>query len=80
VYAPTTGMVQGIATIDGQAVADARVSLLREGTWVGDLQAQYDGWYGAIELQPGNYTVVIQSGDRQNVLETTIQPGQVTGL
>jgi uncharacterized lipoprotein YddW (UPF0748 family) len=80
VYAPTTGMVQGIATIDGQAVADARVSLLRDGTWVGDLQAQYDGWYGAIELQPGNYTIVIQSGDRQNVLETTIQPGQVTGL
>jgi Uncharacterized protein conserved in bacteria len=49
---PTTGHLQGMATIDGQIISDARVSLFKDGTWLRDITASYDGWYGAVELDP----------------------------
>jgi uncharacterized lipoprotein YddW (UPF0748 family) len=80
VYSPTNGHIQGIATIDGQFIPDARVTLFRDGVWAGDLQAQADGWYGAVELAPGRYTVVVQQGDRSATYETEIRAGLVTSI
>ncbi len=64
---PTTGHLQGMATIDGQIISDARVSLFKDGAWLRDITASYDGWYGAVELDPGLYTVVIHGHDGRTV-------------
>ncbi|MCU0492504.1 MAG: family 10 glycosylhydrolase [Chloroflexaceae bacterium] len=80
VVAPTTGMLQGMAAIDGQLVPDAAVSLLHEGNWLRDITASADGWYGAVELPPGSYTVVFRNpqNGRTNQVEVQVRPGLVT--
>jgi uncharacterized lipoprotein YddW (UPF0748 family) len=80
VYAPTNGHLQGMALIDGRIVPDARITLFREGVWLGELQAYADGWYGAVELPPGRYSVVVQQGDQSATYETEIRAGLVTSL
>ncbi len=76
---PSTGHLQGIAIIDGQTIADARVSLFKEGNWVRDISASYDGWYGTVDLDPGTYTILIQAGDGRSVQhDVYVQPGLVT--
>lgn len=76
---PTTGHLQGMATIDGQVVSDAKVSLIKDGVWLRDLAASYDGWYGAVDLEPGAYTVVVHGpNDRTVPYEVFVRPGLVT--
>ncbi|RRR75496.1 MAG: hypothetical protein EI684_04505 [Candidatus Viridilinea halotolerans] len=78
---PTHGMLQGIATVDDATVPDARVSLVRNGEWLRDIFASVDGWYGAVELPPGEYTIVIHHPDgRQHVRYTEIYAGLVSSL
>lgn len=77
---PTTGMIQGIATIDGQVMPSAAIMLIRDGVWQSDLTAAVDGWYGAVELPPGNYTVIIRdpaNSERTNVQQLLVVPGHV---
>jgi uncharacterized lipoprotein YddW (UPF0748 family) len=77
---PTTGHMQGEAKIDGNVVPDATVSLVRDGTWVTDLPVSEDGWYGAVNLEPGTYSIVITTPDgREAVHENSvvIHPGMV---
>jgi hypothetical protein len=57
---PTTGILQGAATIDGEVIPDAVVSLIRGDTWVRDLKASADGWYGVVDLEPGTYTIKVR--------------------
>jgi uncharacterized lipoprotein YddW (UPF0748 family) len=79
IVAPTSGMLQGIASVDGQIAPDARVTLIHEGVWLRDLQAGADGWFGAVELPLGTYTLVITHPDgRQNSLSTLVVPGLVS--
>lgn len=58
---PTTGHLQGMAMIDNQLVPDAHVTLFRDGAWVREFTAAVDGWYGAVELEPGTYTVQLRN-------------------
>lgn len=75
---PTTGHLQGMAWVDGQIVPNAHVSLFKDGNWVRDMTAAYDGWYGAVELEPGNYTVVIRGpNDRTIEHQVVIKAGMV---
>lgn len=60
VYQPTAGHLQGIAMVDGQIVSDYRVALIKDGQWLRDLPTSYDGWYGAVDLEPGVYNVLIR--------------------
>lgn len=79
IVAPTTGHLQGIAAIDGQIISDARVALFKDGNWVRDLTASYDGWYGAVDLEPGLYTIVINGPDERSVQhEVFVDVGAVT--
>lgn len=81
IVAPTGGHLQGIATVDGQVVPGAKVTLIRDGVWLRDIQASADGWFGAVELPPGAYQVVITRGDgKQSWLSAPITPGLVTSL
>lgn len=82
ISAPTGGHLQGMATVDGQITPDAKVTLIRDGQWLGDIYSTGDGWFGAVELPPGPYTVVItrSSDGHQSAIQTTITPGQVTSL
>lgn len=81
VFAPTAGMLQGIASVEGQTVGGAKVTLIREGQWLRDISASGDGWFGAVELPPGNYTVVITRGDgKQEWRQAVVNPGVVTSL
>ncbi len=82
VASPSGGHLQGIAAVDGQLAPEAKVTLIREGVWLGDIFAGADGWFGAVELPPGRYTIVVtRAGDgRQAAIETTITAGLVTGL
>jgi len=81
IEAPTGGHLQGIAAVDGQVAAGAKVTLIREGQWLKDIGSGPDGWFGAVELPPGRYTVVFTTWDgRQGAVETTITPGLVTSL
>jgi len=57
VFYPSAGMLQGVAKIEGQVIPDATVSLIKGDTWVRDLPASADGWYGAVELEPGTYSI-----------------------
>jgi Uncharacterized protein conserved in bacteria len=78
---PTTGMIQGIATIDGEVLRAGRVTLIRDGEWVKDISISYDGWFGSVELEPGTYTVVIQHPDGRTVeLMQPVHPGLVTSF
>ena len=81
IAAPTGGHLQGIATVDDQVVPEAKVSLIRDGVWLRDIYASADGWFGAVELLPGAYTIAITRADgKQNWRFTTITPGLVTSL
>ncbi len=79
VVSPTKGMVQGIATIDGEIIPDAQVSLIKDGQWVRDVTASVDGWYGAVELEPGTYAVLVKAADgREAIYEgVSVVPGVV---
>lgn len=77
---PTTGHLQGIAAVDGEVLPGAKVSLVRDGSWVRDISAQGDGWYGAVDLEPGPYTIVVHHPDgvRQGFYDVVIKAGLVT--
>lgn len=78
---PTTGHLQGIATIEGQVVADAHITLYRNGAWTREFTGTGDGWYGVIELEPGQYTVVVKDParpERNTTFALDIRAGQVT--
>jgi uncharacterized lipoprotein YddW (UPF0748 family) len=79
IASPTTGHLQGIAAIDGQAVPDAHITLYRDGQWARELTASIDGWYGAVDLEPGTYTVQISTSDGRGaqVEGLTVSPGLV---
>jgi uncharacterized lipoprotein YddW (UPF0748 family) len=72
---PTTGMLQGIANINGAIIADAKIMLLKDGVWVRDITASVDGWYGTINLEPGIYTIIAQDPATGN--EITYGPIEV---
>jgi hypothetical protein len=81
IAAPSAGLLQGMATVDGEIAPDAKVTLIHEGQWLRDISSGGDGWFGAVELPPGRYTVVITRADgRQSAVEATITPGLVTSL
>lgn len=77
---PTTGMLQGIATIEGEVIPDASIALFREGVWVRDISACADGWYGAVELEPGTYTLLVRAHDGRETRYENVQiwPGMVS--
>lgn len=81
IAAPTGGMLQGIAAVNGTVTPGAKVTLIRDGQWLRDIGAGGDGWYGAVELPPGAYTVIITAGDgSQAVYQTTVSPGLVASV
>lgn len=81
IAAPTGGHLQGIATVDGQVAPDAKVTLFHNGEWLRDIHASADGWFGAVELPPGAYTIAITRADgAQTWLSATVAPGLVTSL
>jgi hypothetical protein len=49
-----------MAAIDGQITPNAHITLLRDGAWERELTASADGWYGAVDLPPGVYSVVVR--------------------
>jgi hypothetical protein len=74
-------MLQGIASVEGQVAGGAKISLIRDGVWLRDLAAAGDGWFGAVELPPGNYSVVVTLPDgRQEWRQTVVRPGLVSSL
>lgn len=78
---PTRGHLQGMASIDGQIIGDAKISLIRNGVWVRDITASVDGWYGVVELEPGNYSVIIHhpsDGRTAQIDGLWVGPGAVT--
>ncbi len=80
IHQPTRGHLMGIAQVDGQIVSDYRVLLFRNGEWVRNARTGYDGWYGAVDLEPGEYQVVIehpQTGGRA-VHTVAVLAGAVT--
>jgi hypothetical protein len=79
VYNTPLGHLQGIAAVSGEVLSDGIVSLVKDGQWVGDVPTSYDGWYGAVDLQPGWYNVVIKHPTAGEVVhDVLIEPGQVT--
>lgn len=81
IAAPSTGMLQGIASVEGQVAGGAKVTLIRDGQWLRDIGASGDGWFGAVELPPGSYTVVITLPDgRQEWRQAQVSPGLVTSM
>jgi uncharacterized lipoprotein YddW (UPF0748 family) len=81
IVAPTGGHIQGIASVGGQVAPGAKVSLIRDGVWLRDISAMGDGWFGAVELPPGLYTVAITLPDgRQEWRQAPVNPGLVTSL
>ena len=82
IVAPTGGHLQGIAVVDGQVAPGAKVTLFHNGAWLRDLTAMGDGWFGAVELPSGLYTVVITHPDGRQVWRegVVVQPGLVTSL
>ncbi len=78
---PTGGHLQGIAAIDGQIMPNAKVSLVHNGSWLRDIYSSADGWYGAVELPPGAYTIIVHdpaNPERQAFYDVAIQAGFVT--
>lgn len=81
VFAPTNGMLQGIASVEGQVAGGAKVTLIRDGVWLRDLVAAGDGWFGAVELPPGIYSVAVTLPDgRQEWRTAQVRPGLVSSL
>ena len=81
IASPSGGHLQGIATVGGQVVPGAKISLIRDGVWLRDIFAAGDGWFGAVELPPGAYTVAITAPDgRQEWRQGAVSPGLVTSL
>lgn len=81
ITAPTGGHLQGMAVVAGAIAPDAKVTLIHEGAWLGDIYATADGWFGAVELPPGRYTIVVTRGDgAQAVYEATVRAGLVSSL
>jgi hypothetical protein len=81
IVAPTGGHIQGIATVGGQVTPGAKVTLIRDGVWLRDINATGDGWFGAVELPPGAYTVVVTLPDgRQEWRQGVVTAGLVTSL
>ncbi|MBC8076745.1 MAG: hypothetical protein H7Y32_11775, partial [Chloroflexales bacterium] len=49
------------------------VSLFRQGVWLRDLSASFDGWFGAIDLEPGAYTVLVRNPANGRTAELALQ-------
>jgi uncharacterized lipoprotein YddW (UPF0748 family) len=80
IAAPTTGHVQGMAAINGRIISDAHMTLFLNGGWAREFTGAVDGWYGAVDLAPGSYTIVVQdphSGE-QAQYGVVVRAGQVT--
>ncbi|EFO80141.1 hypothetical protein OSCT_2002 [Oscillochloris trichoides DG-6] len=78
---PTGGHLQGIATVEEQVVPGAKISLIHNGVWLRDIYASADGWFGAVELPPGEYIIAITRADGvQSWRNATITAGVVTSL
>lgn len=79
IVAPTTGHLQGMAVVDGEIVGDAAISLFRNGAWERDLSASADGWFGAVELPPGAYTILVRNPAAERAVEynVTVHAGLV---
>jgi hypothetical protein len=79
IVAPTTGQLQGMAVVDGEIVGDAAISLFRNGAWERDLSASADGWFGAVELPPGAYTILVRNPAAERAVEynVTVHAGLV---
>lgn len=78
---PSTGHLQGIAAIEGQLIPDAHIVLFRDGVWLREFNASTDGWYGAVELEPGHYSIAIndpRKPERKTVVEVDVRAGAVT--
>lgn len=82
IVAPSGGHLQGIAVVDGQVTPGAKVSLFHNGAWLRDIRAESDGWFGAVELPPGVYTVIITHPDGRQTRhdQVLVQPGLVSSL
>jgi uncharacterized lipoprotein YddW (UPF0748 family) len=80
VYYHDKGHLQGIAAVNGQLVRDHRVALVRDGQWLYDIPTSYDGWYGAVDLEPGTYSIGIRHPETGQEVwhNVTVQAGQVT--
>jgi hypothetical protein len=69
-----------MAAINGRIISDAHMTLLLNGGWAREFTGAVDGWYGAVDLAPGSYTIVIQdphSGE-QAQYGVVVRAGQVT--
>lgn len=80
VYTPWLGHLQGIAAVDGETVSDSRVSLVKDGTWLRDVPTGYDGWYGAVDLEPGTYDILVKhpTSGKEAWYTVVIEAGRVT--
>lgn len=80
VYHHWLGHLQGIAAIDGEIISDYRVSLVKDGKWLRDIPTAYDGWYGAVDLEPGTYQVVVKhpSNGKEAWHQVIVEAGRVT--
>lgn len=74
------GHLQGIAAVNGNIVSDYRVSLVKDGQWLRDLPTGYDGWYGAVDLEPGWYNILVKHPQTGAEVwhQVLIEPGKVT--
>jgi hypothetical protein len=56
------------------------VALVRDGQWLYDIPTSYDGWYGAVDLEPGTYSIGIRHPETGQEVwhNVTVQAGQVT--
>ena len=80
---PSTGHIQGMASVGGQLTPDAHITLFRDGAWVRDLTAAVDGWYGAVDLAPGSYSIQIRdsrNGQQRQIDGVQVNAGSVTSV
>jgi uncharacterized lipoprotein YddW (UPF0748 family) len=80
VFNPTQGHLQGMARIDDQIVADATVTIWQLETGAArQLTPSADGWYGAVDLEPGTYLLLVEAPDgRKAEYQVPVIAGQVT--
>lgn len=69
---PAHGHLMGMAQVNGQVVSDHYVMLFRDGAWLRNISTSYDGWYGAIDLEPGEYEVYIEHPTTGEVVRHTV--------
>lgn len=69
---PTTGHLMGIAQVNGQLVSDHYVLLFHNGEWLRNISTSYDGWYGAVDLEPGEYEVYIEHPSTGEAVRHTV--------